>query len=476
MYCFHCGYKLDDMANFCPVCGTRRAVIDVNALSAQPIVSEPAPTAQPTPAPASPVEKASGSDETATAEQADADVPAAPSIPAAAQTDERKAPDDPAVTTIPSPVSDTASGKQADRITVTLPKLHIPKIGAKKVEKTKKENVRTAPAASRFQVLAKLKEKFMQLSLVKKILTAAGTTIVLLMVSLVLCFGPKGAFMFVAYGNMNGPLYPRMSISSFIHQYRLNKKLRDFHPQKYGVDPNDHKQENETSASKSTSTDDGKSAIDELLEKHGQKQDSTKQESKTESKSSSSDDGKSAIDELLEKHGQKQDSTKQESKTESKSSSSDDGKSAIDELLEKHGQKQDSTKQESKTESKSSSSDDGKSAIDELLEKHGQKQDSTKQESKSSSSDDGKSAIDELLEKYGKTENDSNKSESSKSENSSDEDFYDRDCPDCYNGDCRSCGGRGYTESYSPGLGREKEDCWRCSNGNCTRCGGDGKL
>jgi len=408
MYCFHCGYKLDDMANFCPVCGTRRAVIDVNALSAQPIVSEPAPTAQPTPAPASPVEKASGSDETATAEQADADVPAAPSIPAAAQTDERKAPDDPAVTTIPSPVSDTASGKQADRITVTLPKLHIPKIGAKKVEKTKKENVRTAPAASRFQVLAKLKEKFMQLSLVKKILTAAGTTIVLLMVSLVLCFGPKGAFMFVAYGNMNGPLYPRMSISSFIHQYRLNKKLRDFHPQKYGVDPNDHKQENETSASKSTSTDDGKSAIDELLEKHGQKQDSTKQESKTESKSSSSDDGKSAIDELLEKHGQKQDSTKQESK--------------------------------------------------------------------SSSSDDGKSAIDELLEKYGKTENDSNKSESSKSENSSDEDFYDRDCPDCYNGDCRSCGGRGYTESYSPGLGREKEDCWRCSNGNCTRCGGDGKL
>ena len=60
---------------------------------------------------------------------------------------------------------------------------------------------------------------------------------------------------------------------------------------------------------------------------------------------------------------------------------------------------------------------------------------------------------------------------SSSSSSSSDE-----RCGVCFgDGKCRSCGGSGLTESYSPGLGRKAVDCPSCIGGKCRECGGSGK-
>lgn len=49
-------------------------------------------------------------------------------------------------------------------------------------------------------------------------------------------------------------------------------------------------------------------------------------------------------------------------------------------------------------------------------------------------------------------------------------------CGLCFgDGKCRSCGGSGFTESYSPGLGREAVDCPSCIGGKCRECNGSGK-
>ncbi|MBE6008428.1 MAG: hypothetical protein E7235_04420 [Lachnospiraceae bacterium] len=49
-------------------------------------------------------------------------------------------------------------------------------------------------------------------------------------------------------------------------------------------------------------------------------------------------------------------------------------------------------------------------------------------------------------------------------------------CGVCFgDGRCRSCGGSGTQESYSPGLGRTPADCPSCIGGKCSECGGSGK-
>jgi len=60
---------------------------------------------------------------------------------------------------------------------------------------------------------------------------------------------------------------------------------------------------------------------------------------------------------------------------------------------------------------------------------------------------------------------------SSSSSSSSDE-----RCGVCFgDGKCRSCGGSGTKEAYSPGLGRWAQDCPSCTGGKCRECGGSGK-
>ena len=59
---------------------------------------------------------------------------------------------------------------------------------------------------------------------------------------------------------------------------------------------------------------------------------------------------------------------------------------------------------------------------------------------------------------------------------SSSSSYSDDKCGLCFgDGKCRSCGGSGFTESYSPGLGREAVDCPSCIGGKCRECNGNGK-
>ena len=59
---------------------------------------------------------------------------------------------------------------------------------------------------------------------------------------------------------------------------------------------------------------------------------------------------------------------------------------------------------------------------------------------------------------------------------SSSSSLSDDECGLCFgDGKCRSCGGSGSKEAYSPGLGRWAQDCPSCTGGECRECGGTGK-
>lgn len=51
------------------------------------------------------------------------------------------------------------------------------------------------------------------------------------------------------------------------------------------------------------------------------------------------------------------------------------------------------------------------------------------------------------------------------------------DCPACFRGRCRKCGGSGYYYKYLPGERKEvRQNCTKCVGGNCSNCNGSGWI